>query len=141
MARRTPRNSRYRTNRHDGVRDFTGFSRLLVGALKQQHVTAEKTSPRFGRDVIRFTDPDGLLLELIASDSLPEIEPWPNSPIPPEHALRGFYSVSAALEGYERTSRLLTDSFGYRLVEESGNRFRFASPDESAPGRIVDLLC
>src|SRR5947199_2600493 len=38
--------------------------------FKQQHVTAEKTSPRFGRDVIRFTDPDGLLLELIASDSL-----------------------------------------------------------------------
>src|SRR5213076_296813 len=37
--------------------------------FKQQHVTAEKTSPRFGRDVIRFTDPDGLLLELIASDS------------------------------------------------------------------------
>ncbi len=109
--------------------------------FKQQHVTAEKTSPRFGRDVIRFTDPDGLLLELIASDSLPEIEPWPNSPIPPEHALRGFYSVSAALEGYERTARLFTDSFGYRLIEESGNRFRFASLDESAPGRIVDLLC
>jgi glyoxalase family protein len=45
------------------------------------------------------------------------------------------------LEGYERTARLLTDSFGYRLIEESGNRFRFASADEAAPGRIVDLLC
>jgi glyoxalase family protein len=108
--------------------------------FKQQHVSAERIS-RFGEEGIRFTDPDGLLVELIASDSLPGIEPWPNSPIPPEHALRGFHSVSAALEGYERTSRLLTDSFGYRLIEESGNRFRFASPDESAPGRIVDLLC
>jgi glyoxalase family protein len=49
--------------------------------------------------------------------------------------------VSAALEGYERTARLLTQSFGYGLVDETGNRFRFASPDESAPGRIVDLLC
>jgi len=36
---------------------------------------------------------------------------------------------------------LLTDTFGYRLVEESGNRFRFASRDDSALGRIVDLLC
>jgi glyoxalase family protein len=49
--------------------------------------------------------------------------------------------VSAALEGYERTARLFTESLGYRLIDESGNRFRFASPDESAPGRIVDLLC
>jgi glyoxalase family protein len=109
--------------------------------LKQHHVTAERMSPRFGEEVIRFTDPDGLLLELIASSSPTRVEPWPDSPIPTEHALHGFHGVSAALEGYERTARLLTDSFGYRLVEESGNRFRFASPDDSAPGRIVDLLC
>jgi glyoxalase family protein len=109
--------------------------------FKQHHVTAERTSPRFGEEVIRFIDPDGLLLELIVSDSPARVEPWPDSPILPEHALHGFHSVSAALEGYEKTARLLTDSFGYRLVEQSGNRFRFVSPDDSAPGRIVDLLC
>src|SRR5437764_657139 len=109
--------------------------------LKQEHVAAEKTSPRFDQDLIRFADPDGLLIELIASDSLPLVEPWPDSLIPAEHGLHGFHSVSAALEGYERTARLLTEIFGYRLTEESGNRFRFASPDESAPGRIIDLLC
>ena len=109
--------------------------------FKQHHVTAERTSPRFGEEVIRFVDPDGLLIELIASSSPARIEPWPDTPILAEHALHGFHSVSAALEGYERTARLLTDSFGYRLIEESGNRFRFASPDDCAPGRIVDLLC
>jgi glyoxalase family protein len=118
--------------------------------FKDQHVTAEKIS-RFGEEVIRFTDPDGLLLELIASAveagvspanaRRTAIEPWPDSPVRPEHALHGFHSVSAALEGYERTARLLTDSFGYRLIEQSGNRFRFAAPDDTAPGRIVDLLC
>src|SRR5205814_5525760 len=109
--------------------------------FKQHHVTAERTSPRFGEEVIRFIDPDGLLIELIASSSRARVEPWPDSPVPAEHALHGFHSVSAALEGYERTARLLTDSFGYRLIEESGNRFRFVSPDDTAPGRIVDLLC
>jgi glyoxalase family protein len=109
--------------------------------FKQHHVTAERTSPRFGEEVIRFVDPDGLLVELIASSSPTRIEPWSDSPISAEHALHGFHSVSAALEGYERTARLLTDSFGYRLIAELGNRFRFASPDDSAPGRIVDLLC
>ena len=50
--------------------------------------------------------------------------------------LRGFHSVSAALEGYERTARLFTESFGYRLVDESGNRFRFASPEGTAPAEL-----
>jgi glyoxalase family protein len=109
--------------------------------LKQQHVAAEKTPSRFGDDVIRFVDPDGLLLELIASDSLAPVEEWHDGPVPPEHALRGFHSVSAALEGYEKTARLLTETLGYRLIDESGNRFRFASSDKAAPGRMVDLLC
>ena len=111
--------------------------------FKEHHVTAEKIS-RFGEEGIRFIDPDGLLLELIAvaaGVSPANIDPWPDSPVPLEHALRGFHSVSAALEGYERTARLLMDSFGYRLIEQSGNRFRFGSLENSAPGRIIDLLC
>src|SRR6476620_1977226 len=112
--------------------------------LKQQRVTAEKNSTRFGEEVIRLLDPDGLMIELIAvaaGVSPANIEPWPDNPVPAEHALHGFHSVSAALEGYERTARLLTDTFGYRLIDESGNRLRFASADDSAPGRIIDLLC
>ena len=109
--------------------------------FKEQHVTAEKTSERFGEEVIRFTDPDGLLLELIAADSPGKVESWTTGPVSAEHSLRGFHSVSAALEGYERTAQLLTESFGYDLAKESGNRFRFVAPSESGAGRIVDLLC
>jgi glyoxalase family protein len=109
--------------------------------LKQQHVTAEKTPPRFGEEAIRLLDPDGLIIELTASRSHGRVEPWLESPVSAEHALHGFHGVSAALEGYERTARLLTDVFGYRLIDELGNRFRFASADDSAPGRIVDLAC
>jgi glyoxalase family protein len=122
-----------------------------LARFKEQHVTAEKTAARFGEEVIRFTDPDGLLLEVIASAVEAGVSPanarpsatefWIDSTVPPEHSLRGFHSVSAALEGYERTAKLLTESFGYRLVEESGNRFRFVAPSESGPGRTVDLLC
>src|SRR5205807_8200751 len=144
LAGGAPRNSRDRPNRSDRVRDFTDSVSYWLERFKQHHVTAERTLARFGEEVIRFVDPDGLLIELIAvaaGVSPANIDPWPDSPVPLEHALHGFHSVSAALEGYERTARLLTDSFGYRLIAESGNRFRFASPDDSAPGRIVDLLC
>ena len=48
--------------------------------LKQQHATAEKTPTRFGEEVIRLVDPDGLMIELIASSSHGQIEPWPRQP-------------------------------------------------------------
>ena len=115
--------------------------RYWLDRFKEQHVAAEKAPARFGEEVIRFTDPDGLLLELIGTNSQAKIEPWTNSPVPAEHSLRGFHSVSAALEGYERTAKLLTKSFSYRLVQESGNRFRFTAPSDAGPGRTVDLLC
>jgi glyoxalase family protein len=136
-----------RGNRGVGQIEATAFAispdsvGYWLDRFKEQHVTAEKTSARFDEEVIRFTDPDGLLLELIASDSSSKIESWNDSMVPAERSLRGFHSVSAALEGYERTAKLLTESFGYRLTEESGNRFRFVAPSESGPGRIVDLLC
>ncbi len=109
--------------------------------LKQNRVTTEKTSARFDEEVIRLVDPDGLPIELIGASSHGQFEPWSDSPVPAEHALHGFHSVSLALEGYEKTAQLFTQTFGYRLLEQSGNRFRFASTDTAAPGRIVDLLC
>src|SRR5205814_7713809 len=42
--------------------------------LNEHHVPAEKTSARFGEEVIRFADPDGLLIELSASNSIADVE-------------------------------------------------------------------
>jgi len=109
--------------------------------FKEHHIPAEKTPARFGEEVLRFADPDGLVIELIASISSPGVEPWADSTVPVEHSLRGFHGVSIALEGYEQTAMLLTETFGYRLVEQLGNRFRLAAPSEAGAGRIVDLLC
>jgi glyoxalase family protein len=109
--------------------------------LKQEHVPAERTTPRFDEELIRFIDPDGLLIELIESVALPNIEHWDGSSAPAEHSIRGFHSVSAALEGFEGIAKLLTESFGYRLVDQSNNRFRFASQNETAAGHVIDLLC
>ena len=109
--------------------------------LKENHVSAERSAERFGQEVVRFADPDGMILELVTSEPELEVKPWPDSSVPVEHSLRGFHSVSAALEGYERTASLLTDVFGYKLVQEQGNRFRFSSPSATGAGRMIDLLC
>ena len=109
--------------------------------LKANHVTAERGPERFGEEVIRFADPDGMPLELIAAPPAGVVQPWADGPVPAEHSLGGFHSVSAALEGYERTAELLTETFGYTLVKEAGNRFRFAAPGEDGAGKLIDLLC
>ena len=109
--------------------------------LAAHHVEAERAATRFGSEVIRFSDPDGMVLELVTTGPTTDVEPWSESSVPPEHSLRGFHSVTAALEGYERTASLLTETFGYELIQEVGNRFRFLAPGESGAGKIIDLLC
>jgi glyoxalase family protein len=116
-------------------------ARYWFERFKEHHVPAEKISARFGEEVIRFADPDGLLIELIASISATGFELWSDGAVPVEYSLRGFHGVSVFLEGYEQTAQLMTQTFGYQLLEQSGNRFRFAAPRESGTGRIVDLLC
>jgi catechol 2,3-dioxygenase-like lactoylglutathione lyase family enzyme len=118
--------------------DSTGY---WLQRLAAHDISAEKVPVRFGEEVIRFADPDGMTLELIASPPTADVKPWNDSTVPAEHSLRGFHSVSAALEGYERTARLLTETFGYELIQEAGNRFRFKSPGAGGAGKIIDLLC
>ena len=81
------------------------------------------------------------MLELIASEPASEVEAWPESSVPAEHSLRGFHSVSATLEGYERSAKLLVEVFGYELAQEEANRFRFSARNTTGPGRMIDLLC
>ncbi|PQV62658.1 glyoxalase family protein [Abditibacterium utsteinense] len=109
--------------------------------LAAHGVETERAATRFGDEVIRFADPDGMTLELISSPPTPDVQPWNESRVPIEHSLRGFHSVTAALEGYERTARLLTETFGYQLIQEVGNRFRFQAAGEGGVGKIIDLLC
>src|SRR6202162_4451583 len=61
--------------------------------LKEYHVSAERMPERFGQEVIRLLDTDGMLLELIASKSSDEVQPWIEGPVPAEHSIRGLHGV------------------------------------------------
>ncbi|MFH5800630.1 ring-cleaving dioxygenase [Haladaptatus sp. CMAA 1911] len=96
---------------------------------------------RFGERVIEFSDPDGLRLELVSHREATEIDAWRDGPVPTEYAIRGFYGVTLAVEGYERTASLLEGTMGYEFVgEENGQRFRYRATG-SNPGAVLDLRC
>jgi glyoxalase family protein len=95
---------------------------------------------RFDEQLISFSDPDGLPLELVARGGGHLRAPWTDSPVPQKHAIRGFAGATLSLDGYELTARLLTATMGFRRIGEEGSRFRFqvGQGDDSA---MIDLCC
>jgi glyoxalase family protein len=78
---------------------------------------------------IAFHDPDGLPLEVVAEGR------------GEGHAITGFHGVTLSESGYEATARLLTETFGYRLISEEGNRFRYAASTGDGTASHIDVLC
>lgn len=107
--------------------------------FKKYKVNFQPAQDRFHSEaVIYFEDPDGLGLELVFNDNDTRTG-FTYGNIPVEHAIRGFYSVEIAQEGYERTAGLLTGGLDHQLIAEKGNRFRFAATD--SPGNYIDIVC
>ncbi len=103
--------------------------------LKQHGITASSPFRRFNEEVLPLLDPDGLPLELIASDrEVTGSAPWAANGIPAEQAIRGFSHPTLLLEGFEQTANLLTDVFGMTQVQQAGARFRFSAADGNGAG-------
>ncbi len=127
-----------------GMLNIIAFSAPLssldywLNRLKRFDVPHEAPQERLEEVMVPFKDTDGLGLELVFNDK--DTRPaFLEGPVPPEHAVRGFYNVEIWAEGYERTAGLLTTQLNHQLIAERGNRFRFAATD--APGNYVDILC
>lgn len=104
--------------------------------LKGKGVDLLPVEQRFGVDVLPFEDPDGMRVELVASSVSPDVRHWEEGPIPQEHALHGFHSVTLWLDELESTASLLTDQMGYTLTGQEGDRYRFTG----APGTLGSIL-
>ena len=82
--------------------------------LKERGIATEHRPTRFGEPVLAFADPDGLSLEIVAAveSTEPKGQPWAAGPVPVQHAIRGFHSVTISEEGYESTAKLLDRCHG-----------------------------
>ena len=107
--------------------------------LSNERVLAEETVPRFGQRVLRFPDPDGLMLELMGSDQFGEVQLTEHSNVPAEFALRGFNAPTLEVQSSKLTEQLLTATFGFELIGQEKNRRRL-SLQPGLPGAQIDLL-
>ncbi len=108
--------------------------------LRLNGVKADQPIERLGERVIHFTDPDGMGLDLIATDH-PGGQVWSAGPVAVEYAIRGFHSVTISEEGYESTARTLTELMGFKPGDSQGNRFRYRAGAGDGFAATVDLLC
>ena len=98
--------------------------------LRANQVIAEQIEGRFGSNALRFLDPDGLQLELVASA---------NEESSSERAIRGFAAPTLEIRNPEKTEKLLTEILGFEFVAEENNRRRFRGGGSNASAEI-DLV-
>ncbi|MBO9203739.1 MULTISPECIES: ring-cleaving dioxygenase [Niastella] len=93
---------------------------------------------QFGEQILRFEDPDGLRIQLVEA-SADNRTPWETSEIKKDTAIKGFHSIVLTLRNIKPTASILTDIFGYKLLKQEGNRYRFVT-DAIENAAIVDLV-
>ncbi|AEE50692.1 ring-cleaving dioxygenase [Haliscomenobacter hydrossis] len=90
-----------------------------------------------GEQFIYFEDNDGLGIELVANDQ--DLRPgFSHGQIPLEYAVKGFYGVSLAEDGFERTAGLLIDQMNHKLIAQKDDTYRFSA--SGLPGDFVDII-
>ncbi len=82
-------------------------------------------STRFDGDVITIEDPDGIQLDLVTGESPLKLTPWRDGPVPVEHAIHGFHSVTLTVAEAQATTDFLAQTMGFRWKGRDGNRTRF----------------
>ena len=112
------------------------------GRLQQAGVSlagpVEEPQRRFDEPVLAFNDPDGLFIELVEHQPAADWPFWSGGPVPANHAVRGFHSVTLEEEGFAATQQLLTDTLEVESVGQEGQIARFRAVG-SGPGNLLDL--
>jgi glyoxalase family protein len=107
--------------------------------FKSRRVEYSGPEDRFEEEkVISFSDPDGLQLELVATDRIKNAKAWKRGPIPEEYAIQGFLGVTLSEQSHAGTGELLAQ-LGFHQELHHENRYRFEIGGNGAGG-VVDVL-
>ena len=105
--------------------------------LQCHDVNAERRT-RLGEEVLIFSDPDGIPIEIVAvADDRRRV--WTGAGIPAEFALRGMHTAELTVGDSGPTVDLLSGPMGYALDRREGNRTRLAA-GPGGSGRYVDVI-
>ncbi len=107
--------------------------------FKDAGIRHDEINERFGEKQLPFQDPDGLWLTLIESKQNDSRKGRVTSKIDAGAAIKGFHTAVITLNSIEDTAALLTDVFGYQLVDKDRNLYRYRT-DAVENAALIDLL-
>jgi glyoxalase family protein len=107
--------------------------------FQQYNIKHGNVAERFGEPYLSFTDPDGLQLDLIVPATTDNRKGWETTEVKSSSATKGFHSITLTVRNMAPTARILTEIFGYQLMQQEGNRYRFIT-DAIENASIVDII-
>lgn len=107
--------------------------------LAERGVPFQGPFDRFGERMISLADPDGLGIALIGSRTAKDERAYRWGPVPLEFAIRGFHSATLKETDYRKTAALLTETMGFKLAGQDGNRFRYTI-EPGGTASVVDVI-
>lgn len=103
--------------------------------FSDHHVFCEELPPRFGAVALRLNDPDGLLLELIESAQLDDVDLKFESEVPKKFAIHGFHAPTLEVQQLQPTEELLA-ALGFELIDEEKSRRRFSANSKLTSAQV-----
>lgn len=97
---------------------------------------------RGGRLMLAFTDHEGQRLQLVDDGGAPGGTPWPDSPIPADHFIRGLDAVTLTVRRLEPTANILTQVMGLRedrTYTHDGQSFTVFVMGAGGPGNELHI--
>jgi len=110
-----------------------------IKRFEEMNVTYNKPAEKFNEQYLTFLDPDGLKIELTVASNKDTRIPWTTSEVNENFATRGFHHITLSLRKVDKTAEILTEVLGYKLQEQSVNRFRYKT-DAAENAAIIDLV-
>lgn len=115
------------------------LARLVQSGVGYTGPSSREAADGSDERVITFSDPDGLKLELVAHEAVPEEGTHEGmAGVTAANAVRGVHSVTLWVEDSARSASMLADTLGFRELRESGATRRFTS-GSGLPGSFVDV--
>jgi glyoxalase family protein len=106
--------------------------------LRESGYATRDEGERFGDEVLRFHDPSGLMIELVANDD-DERVPWVVEGMTQDTAVRGLHAPTLSIRHPAPTIGFFTEILGWEVVNEEEGRTRLAVNGDR-PGHRLEVL-
>lgn len=117
-----------------------GTEEYWISRLDEFEIEHSDIFTLFGKPAIRFSDPDGIELDLVFDGKPAEKVSTYEPTVPMEKAILGFWATRIKITKPEETAPILTNILGFSEIESDGNLTLYASNSNIGAHVIIEAV-